>query len=60
METPIILHGEIIQISHGRINRSLNKASIIIMVGEIGLAIASLFYHLLSNKQKILSRATLT
>jgi len=58
METPIILHGEIIQISHGRTNRSLNKASII-MVEETGLAIASLFHHLLSNRQRILNRAIL-
>ena len=60
METPIILHGEIIQIFHGRINRDLNKVSTTIMVEETGLAMASLFHHLLSNRQRVLSITTLT
>ena len=41
MEIPIIPHGEIIQISHIRINKSLNKA--LIMVEETCLIIVNLF-----------------
>ena len=55
--TPIIHHGEIIQISPGRINKSLNKA--LIMVEEIGLTIVNLFYHPLSNRQRTLNKIPL-